>query len=267
MEISSATIIYFSPTGTTRKIINSVVKGMDIVCHKQIDLTLPKVRNTLNPSIEGDIVIIGVPVYATGVPKILNAFLTSLQGKNKPVVLIAVYGNMSEGVTLNELYTMAENSEFKVVAAGSFIGEHSFSISETPIAEGRPNSEDLKKAEEFGINIMKKLQKINDTNYTSIKIPQGETPVMAKILPQNSAKLFTKLPLANMNICSHCGICVKLCPMNAIDKDSLEINKDLCLRCFSCVKRCPKKARKIIYKPKFLVSKVLASKNKINKEP
>ena len=90
---------------------------------------------------------------------------------------------------------------------------------------------------------------------------------MAKILPKNSARIFTKTPFADMSICNHCGVCVKLCPMNAINKDTLKINEDECIRCFCCVKRCPKKARKIIYKPKFLVCKILRAKNKIKKTP
>lgn len=91
---------------------------------------------------------------------------------------------------------------------------------------------------------------------------------MARILPSNTgARLFTKTPLADMNICNRCGVCAKLCPMNAINKDTLEITENVCIRCFSCVKICPTKARKIIYKQKFIVSKVLTSKNKISKTP
>ncbi|OBR95503.1 MULTISPECIES: 4Fe-4S binding protein [Clostridium] len=164
MLISSVTTIYFSPTGTTKKIINSIVKGMKIINNKIIDLTLPKVREAGVPLIDGDIVLIGVPVYEE-------------------------------------------------------------------------------------------------------KISQGKLPLMAKIVPKNSARLFTKTPFADMSKCSHCNICVKLCPMNAIDKETLEIDEEQCLRCFCCAKRCPKKARKIIYKPRFLVSKVLTMKNRIIKEP
>lgn len=267
MIINSAAIIYFSPTGTTKKIINSVIKGMGIVNNRLIDLTSPKVRNDVAPSIEEDIVIIGVPVYATEIPNILIPFLTSLKGNNKPVVLIAVYGNISEGITLNELYSITKNSGFNVIGAGSFIGEHSFSTEETPIAKSRPNNEDLNKAEEFGRNIIKKIQKINTIRDISLEIPQGKVPLMAKILPKNSAKIFAKIPFADMSICSHCCICVKLCPMGAIDKDTLAINESLCLHCYCCVKSCPKKARKIIYKPKFIVSKILTMKNKVKKEP
>ena len=36
------------------------------------------------------------------------------------------------------------------MAAGAFIGEHSFSRKGMPIAEGRPDESDLKQATEFG---------------------------------------------------------------------------------------------------------------------
>ncbi|MBW6411886.1 EFR1 family ferrodoxin [Clostridium weizhouense] len=267
MLISSVTTIYFSPTGTTKKIITSIVKGMGIVNNKKIDLTLPKIREASAPLIDGDIVLIGVPVYEEKIPEVVYDFLENLKGTGNPVVLVGVYGNIGEGIVLNELDFITQKSDFKVVAAGLFIGEHSFSTEEIPIAQNRPNNDDLNKAEAFGKNIMKKMQNINSLKDVSFKIPQGKLPLIAKIVPKNSARLFTKTPSVDMSECSHCNICVKLCPMSAIDKETLEIDKEQCLRCFCCVKRCPKKARKIVYRPRFLVSKVLTMKNKIIKEP
>lgn len=267
MTINSATIIYFSPTGTTKKIINSIIEGIGLVINNLIDLTSPKVRNEEAPSVEGDIVLIDVPVYATGVPNMVIPFLTSLKGNNMPVVIVAVYGNMSEGTALNELYSITKKSGFKVAAAGSFIGEHSFSTEETPIAKGRPNYEDLNKAKEFGENIMKKMQTIKASKDISLQIPQGKIPLIAKVLPKDSAKIFAKIPFADMSICNQCGICVNLCPMGAIDKDTLDIDKDKCIRCFCCVRRCPKKSRKVSYNMKLVVSQVFIIKDKIQKEP
>ena len=63
MVINSITTIYFSPTGTTKKTITSIIKGMGIVCNDRIDLTFSKVRNTVNPQVDGDIVLSGVPVF------------------------------------------------------------------------------------------------------------------------------------------------------------------------------------------------------------
>ncbi|GAA0177176.1 4Fe-4S binding protein [Clostridium sediminicola] len=267
MLISSVTTIYFSPTGTTKKIINSIVKGMGIVNNKIIDLTLPKVRETSASLIDGDIVLIGVPVYEEKIPEVVYPFLTNLKVNEKPVVLVGVYGNISDGIVLNELDYITQMLGFKLVAAGSFIGEHSFSTDEVPIAKNRPNNDDLNKAVEFGKSIMKKIQNVNNLKDISLKISQEKLSLMAKIAPKNSAKLITKTPFVDMSKCSHCNVCVELCPMSVIDKETLEIDEEQCLRCFCCVKSCPNNARKIIYKPRFLVSKVLTMKNKGIKEP
>lgn len=267
MKLNSATSIYFSPTGTTKKVISAILKGMYIKSSTTIDMTKPNIRNNLSPAIEGDIVIIGVPVYEEKIPEMLCKFLISLEGNGKPVVLIAVYGNFGEGIALNELNDIAKNSGFSVVAAASFIGEHSFSTKEVPVQEGRPDYYDLSIAESFGRSILEKMKKVESLNNMILKIPEGKLPLMAKILPKNSARIFTKTPVADMNICNYCGACVKLCPMNIIDKDTLEIDDNKCIRCFCCVKRCPKSARKIIYKPNFIVTTMLRKKNKSKKTP
>lgn len=267
MKIHSAIAIYFSPTGTTKKIVDFIIEGTKLVHTEIIDLTLPKGRTGDTLSINADIVFLAVPVYETGIPKLLIPFLKSLNGNGKPIVLIAVYGNMSEGTTLNELYSITHHAGFKVVSAASFIGEHSFSTDETPIAKGRPDNKDLMKAKEFGKNIMEKMQNITILSDISLEIPQGKTPLMAKILPENSARLFAKPPNVDSSKCNQCGLCVKLCPVYAIDKNNFEISEPQCLRCFCCVKRCPKKARKISYQPKLIVSKVLTLKSKVKKEP
>lgn len=126
MIIKSVTSIYFSPTGTTKNIIYSIINGMGIIENISINLTDHKIRDTAAPIINGDIVIIGVPVYEERIPKVVHNFLNSLNGNKKPLVLVAVYGNFSYGIALNELNFIAKNRGFNVVAACSFIGEHSF---------------------------------------------------------------------------------------------------------------------------------------------
>lgn len=267
MLINSVTAVYFSPTGTTKKIMNAIINGMGAEDNEIIDITLPQARKKEISLIKGDIVLIGVPVYEESIPKILNQFLTSLKGEGKPVVIVGVYGNIGEGIVLNELGRITSNSGFKVAAAATFIGEHSFSTKELPVAENRPDNNDLKKAEEFGQNIMKKMQKITNLNDASIMIPQGKLPLISKVLPEDSARLFTQKPDVYKSLCNHCNVCVKSCPVGAINKETLEINEELCLRCFSCVKRCVKKARRIIYRPKFVVANVLKMKSRVDKEP
>ena len=266
MIINSATIIYFSPTGMTKKIADSIARGMGLKKIDLVDLTLSKVRDTNSLEFNNDIVLIGVPVYEDRVPKIVLKFLNNLKGNNKPVILVCVYGNIADGITLNELFEITESNGFKVVGAGSFIGEHSFSTKELPVAMGRPNYEDLSRAEIFGVEIVEKLKGINEIADVHMEIPEGKIGLMAKVVTKNSARMFTKQPMADKSICNDCGACAYFCPMGAINQDTLEINEDKCIRCFACVKRCPKKARKIIYKKKLLVVNVLRFRSRVKKE-
>ena len=266
MIIESLTGIYFSPTGTTKKIMDAIIRGMRLDKVEFIDLTLPKVRDTIKTEINNDIVLIGVPVYEDRIPKILLNFLNNLKGNNKPVILVCVYGNIADGITLNELLQITECNGFKAIGAGAFIGEHSFSTEEVPIAKGRPDYEDLSEAERFGEEIIGKLKRLNKISSMNFKIPKGKVELMAKVVAENSARMFTSQPIVDRELCTDCGACVYLCPVGAINQDTLEINEDKCIRCFSCVKRCPKKARKIIYKKKILVTNVLKFKSRVKKE-
>lgn len=267
MNISSAAIIYFSPTGTTKKILDAIIMGLDIGESKVINLTSPDVRYSKITQIEEDIVIIGLPVYKSKMPIILKPFLSNLQGNHKPIVLVTVYGNVEKGIALNEMYTVTEKAGFKIIAAGSFIGEHSFSNDEVPVAKGRPTEEELKKAKEFGRSIKEKLCETDTSNITPLKIPQSKLSIFDHILPENVTRMLTKTPVADMRICDHCGSCVKLCPMSAINKDTLEVEENQCLRCFCCVKRCTKQARKIEYKKRALTSRFFSAKNKLKNKP
>lgn len=164
------------------------------------------------------------------------------------------------------MFQITESNNFKVVGAGSFIGEHSFSTKELPVASGRPNYEDLSRAEIFGVEIVEKLKAIDDLSEVHLEIPQGKIQLMAKIVSKNSARMFTQQPKIDRNICNDCGVCAYFCPVDAINKETLEIDENKCIRYFSCVKRCPKKARKIIYKKKLLVVNVLKFKSRVKRE-
>jgi ferredoxin len=259
------TQIFFSPTGTTRQVLGAIAKGLSPAEIRGYDLTPPEKRE--HPDIkltdEDDLVLLGVPVYEEHVPHFLWDNLNAIEGKGKAIVLIAVYGNIGYGMCLKELETWAVKAGFKVLAAAAFIGEHSFSQKTLPLAAGRPDTDDLKTAMAFGKAI---LDKINAGDQSTPDIP-GHLPLMARILPQDSAKFFSHYPKVDMNVCTRCMRCVTVCPSGAIDPGNLQIAASRCLHCFACVRVCAPKARKIRYKMAPLVTNVLTLQTRKRKEP
>ena len=253
MVVKTATLIYFSATGTTRKILRAIARGMDIVQPQWVSLTRPQERANPLPAVQGDVLVIGTPVYEERVPPFVLPCLEQLEGHGQPAVLVAVYGNVGVGLTLHQLASLVQTRGFSVAGGASFVGEHSFSHAALPVAMGRPDQGDLQAAQVFGRKVMAKLARGgNHTDNHKINFP-ARLPLMARLLPKNSAPLFTHPPHVDLSVCVHCGACAKACPMGAIDETTLEIDEGQCVRCFACVKKCPTSARQITLKRPWLV--------------
>lgn len=85
--------------------------------------------------------------------------LREIRGEGTPAVVLAVYGNRSFDTAVAELASFVAGRGFVPVAAGAFVGEHSYSTPETPIAQGRPDARDLAAATAFGAQVREKLAK------------------------------------------------------------------------------------------------------------
>ncbi len=69
MKITSTDLIYFSPTQTTKKIIESISIGLQVNKEKHINITLPQAGGESPPLLKGDLAIIGAPVYGGRLPE------------------------------------------------------------------------------------------------------------------------------------------------------------------------------------------------------
>ncbi len=238
MQISNTVTAYFSPTGTTQKIINAIAKGTDAGQVKSLDLTLPDGASQEIPDFNDDLVIIGAPVYAGRLPKEAVERLSKLKGNNTPAVLVVLYGNREFEDALIELKDIAVENGFIPVAGSAFIGEHSYTAPETPIAVGRPDADDLAKAEAFGKEIIKKLSSIEDIkNETPVEVPGNKPYKDGLPVSDDCAK-------TNMDLCTQCGTCIPLCPTGAIaDDGAYTTDSAACILCCACVKGCPEDAR------------------------
>jgi flavodoxin/Pyruvate/2-oxoacid:ferredoxin oxidoreductase delta subunit len=210
MKINSTKLLYFSPTKTTKKVVEAIAQGIQVDTVEQLDLTPPAARTRRFDEIRDELVIIGSPVYGGRIPIDASHRLQRLKANNTPAVIVVVYGNREYEDALLELKDLAVEAGFRPVAGGAFIGEHSFANDSTPIANGRPDTEDLKKAREFGKLILERLSDIEAFDDISpLQVP-GNFPYKERKTRAGIS------PITQEERCTTCGTCATVCPTAAI---------------------------------------------------
>ena len=153
MKYSNIHLIYFSPTHTSAKIAYAIAEGMGATSMSESDVTCESLD--MEEYIDDELTIIAAPVYGGRVAETaMERFRMFRSAHHAPVVPVVLYGNRDYEDALKELCDLVSEQGFVPVAAGAFIGEHSFSRKGMPIAEGRPDESDLKQATEFGKKII-----------------------------------------------------------------------------------------------------------------
>lgn len=256
------TLIYFSPTRTTRTIVEEIARGMKIPAASVIDFTKPEIRSKSGYDIGQGPVIIGAPVYAGRIPKDAAAGFKKIQGNGQPAVLVVLYGNREYDDALLELRDIALHCGFNPVSAGAFIGEHSFSSRDIPIAVSRPDESDLEKAFQCGQQIVRELQ--------SWTAPENTEPIQVPgNFPYREGMGNRAFQFIDVNgDCDACGTCVRVCPKEAIDESSNHSTlDDTCVFCCACIKACPQSARTLKDGPIREKALWLCDNCRIRKEP
>jgi len=223
-------LIYFSATGVTSTIVNEIGNGISDNVNV-IDITLSSSRQKVYSFHNNDIVIIGIPVYGGRVPAFLTEYLSCFKGDKTKAVFVVTYGNRAYEDALLELKDTFEANGFIGIAAGAFIGVHSYTLK---VGAGRPDAADLAKARAFGEQIRAKL---NAKSTFDDLLVDGHFPYKER----KPSPAFG--PVTNQ-LCDACGICSSVCPMGAIDTtDHITIDAEKCIRCCRCIRECPQQAK------------------------
>jgi ferredoxin/menaquinone-dependent protoporphyrinogen IX oxidase len=238
MKIKQVTLVYFSPTGTTRKVLESIARGIGAEGVEYIDLTLPSgTQHTITP-FSDELVIIGSPVYGGRLPIEVIKRFRQLTARKAIAIPVVVYGNREFEDALLELKNLSIELGFYPVAAAAFIGEHSFATEDVPIANGRPDKLDILKAVDFGSRVANKVKALESRE------AQLELHIPGRFPYEGGAQSMRVSPVTREGICTVCGTCASVCPTAAIQtKRSVVTSIGLCIRCCACIKNCPEGAR------------------------
>jgi len=238
MEVGKVKLVYFSPTGTTRKVLEGIAEGIGAGDVEHINLTLPEGAEQAIPPLSDELVIIGSPVYGGRLPVDAIPRFKKLKASKTLAVPVVLYGNREFEDALLELKDLAIELGFNPVAGGAFVGEHSFATEDLPVANGRPDDLDVQKAMEFGGKIKDKITALPSPDAPmDLEIP-GRFPYESK------ARAMTVAPAMREDACAVCGTCAGVCPKAAITiNGGVATDIELCIRCSACIKNCPSGAR------------------------
>lgn len=272
MKIEQVNAIYYSPTGTSESIAVAIANALAAsLSDKELpvveeNITLPE-DSELNPhpgrtgtiEISNSFAVIAAPVYGGRVAPTAVERLKRFRACGTPCAVVAVYGNRDYEDALLELRNIAKEAGFAPLAAAAFIGEHSYSTDEFPIAESRPDSDDLAKCTLFAEELAKLVKSLSGRD----TLMEVEIEVKGN-MPYKEYNPSPATPQTDTGRCVMCGRCIDSCPVGCIEMgDEIASDEKKCTKCCACVKVCPFGAR-IFYTP---YSEMLHKKCSDRKEP
>lgn len=239
MYIKQQSIVTFSPTGSTRRVLRLLAEETGAETD-EIDLTENR-RDGVTKTFSGEeLVWIGVPSYGGRVPAAAAQRLGGLKGQGTLAVLVVTFGNRAYDDTLSELQELAGQNGFQAVAAAAVVTEHSIMHQ---FGAGRPNEDDRAQLKEYARRIREKLEAPGASyieagkGINSLTLP-GAKPYRA----------YHGVPIKPRTgrACNSCGKCARECPVGAIDvSNPARTDKDRCISCLRCIQVCPSRARDI----------------------
>ncbi len=248
MEIRKVWSVWFSATGTTKKVASLLSEKLGPALGaetEEFSFNLPAAREKDLFFGEGDLVVLAVPTYAGRVPNLLLPYIREkIHGNGALGVPIVLYGNRNFDDSLMELRNVMEENGFHTVSGGAFVGEHSFS---TILGAGRPDGEDLALAEELAARTAEKVKALTQAPDRPVEV-EGCDPIRPYYTPRDRhgepIRDFLKAkPVTDPGKCVNCGMCARICPMGAIDPGDVFSVPGKCIKCCACVKRCLRGAK------------------------
>ena len=244
MSVERVYAAYFSPCGNVKTAAEAIGRAAAHalgLSFEAVDFTMPGARTGDIAFGPEDLVILATPVYAGRVPNKLMPFIRDrIRGNGALCGAVVCFGNRAFDDALAELYMLARDNGFTVIGAAAIATEHSFAPA---LGTGRPDEADLAALREFGEALAKKAQK----NGPALKTVPGAMPPEKYYTPLRAdgtpARFLKAVPKTDMEKCTRCGTCARVCPMGSVDPADPAVTTGVCIKCQACIRLCPTGAR------------------------
>lgn len=225
------TIYYFSGTGNTLYLAKHLKDNCSYSLIDLSQITNKKIK------LEGEVGIL-FPIYAMGIPKIVQEFLENIQvGAITYLFAIATCGGSGYGIPFQQINKILKAKNLKL------------------------NYSEYCHMPDNYLKFFKPLSKdnaIKDIELSSSKIKDITNKINNKEINSNKSSLFYffflgiyklwrigltsvhKKFIVKKDKCTSCKICEQVCPVNNIKlKDNFPIWNSSCQECLACVNLCP----------------------------
>lgn len=229
MELKKAVLIYFSPTGGTKKVALALGEKLGLKT-EELDVTAGAPERRFS---QDELAVFCFPVYGGRIPAPMYERLKTLRGTVTPAVLVAVYGNRAVEDALLEMKEAALAAGFVTIAAAEFIAAHSIA---GEYGAGRPDAQDMRAMDKFAFSLRDRICDLIRPEL--VTVPGGR--------PYREYKGVPVTPAVTASKCMSCGACFAHCPAGAIPRGKPQkTDKDRCISCMGCIAVCPSGARHI----------------------
>ena len=246
LAIKKLHLVYFSPSGTSEKVIKKIASAIRDIPVETHDLLTPASRKKDYNFAPDDLVFFCTMTASLVLTKFDEIF-GCLHGNGAPFVGVVTFANTlyMKVILLEEVKAYAEKQGFKVAALGAFPAAHT--LTSALGSEGRPNAEDEKIMLDFGQRVYEKVlggdyvlhgeigANTSDSDAEKIASYRAVENGHSTFPPAYKAKAIS-------DACIKCKTCVRHCPVDAIDIENKTFDLDKCMGCWGCINRCPKKA-------------------------
>ncbi len=259
MMIKKINVLYFSATGTTKKVASKVAEavrdglsqgGAGEIPTEFFNVSQPQAREKTYTFGNDELLICAFPVNAGRIPNLLLPFVKgNIRGEGAFAIEVVTFGNRAFDDALIEMKMILEENGFTSEAAGAFSCRHSFS---EILGAGRPDEEDLKEAETLGKAAAEKLLKAESDGSdskaaTGTFAVDGNPELPGYYRPQdrygNPINILKVVPKTDMSKCKRCFECAKVCTMGSISFDDPAVMTGKCIKCNACLRVCPTGAK------------------------